>query len=800
MRLNSLKIENFRTIKKTEITFHDKVVGIIGPNGAGKSSIIEAISWALYGNEAARTGKNEIKSAFASPKENCRVELSFQLNNDSFRIIRSLSGKSDRAEVHLFRGDESESVGVSDTQKYLRELLGLDWKSFRTSFLARQQELNSLSDLQPSKRKDYLAGMLGVERLDKAVSKVKEETRHLEKSISFIESQTSQAEFFAEELARLNSQLTFLNEKLESKSELKRAGKSAVDQSIEKLKEMQEKKSKDIEKRSQLKAQNDSLADLKEQKINLSAENEELLEENKIAAVLEKELSEYESYNKELRNLQDAKDKAKLLEELYKRETELKDELENLSISQKNCTDIKVNLDKEFSQIDSNIEGQVAKMSEELEISRDKYSQLKAEIKSIEKDEQKLNTQLDSIDSLGPESVCDRCHRELGSDLDKIKKHFVNEITEVKSKKEEAELELASTLSRGKELKELSTKLQDALTRKNELRIKIEQEEIELSRLNDFLNKANSGLSEVKAKIRAQGDFSYDEKRYDQLSLKINILNEKKEHLHLLRGKLTRLPRLNEQINQTAEKMKLTESKIKELQKEFEKIGFDESKFNEISSLFQKEQLEFEQVSSDHQETKTQLEVTKKDIESKEERLSSFAKMHESLETDRESKFYLTKLATLFVEFKAELIASIRPTLSDISSRLISEMTNGRYNLIELDEKYNLQVLDNGQFYEVDRFSGGEKDLTNLCLRLAISQALTETAGMTGSFIMLDEVFGSQDSERRDLIVDSLRNLKKIFPQIILITHLEDLKEKVEQLIQVEPTIGGWSEVTITNV
>lgn len=253
-------------------------------------------------------------------------------------------------------------------------------------------------------------------------------------------------------------------------------------------------------------------------------------------------------------------------------------------------------------------------------------------------------------------------------------------------------------------------------------------------------------------------------------------------------------------MSQIAERLKETKSKIEKHQKERQQIGYDENKFKEASSLFQREQEEFEQIQSDYQEIKTQLEITKTEIKAKEERLSSFAKMHESLESERDSKFYLTKLGTLFVEFKAELIASIRPTLSDISSRLISEMTNGRYNLVELDEKYNLKVLDNGQFYEVNRFSGGEKDLTNLCLRLAISQALTETAGMRGSFIMLDEVFGSQDSERRDLIVDSLRNLKKIFPQIILITHLEDLKEKVEQLIQVEPGPEGWSTVTVTNV
>jgi exonuclease SbcC len=105
--------------------------------------------------------------------------------------------------------------------------------------------------------------------------------------------------------------------------------------------------------------------------------------------------------------------------------------------------------------------------------------------------------------------------------------------------------------------------------------------------------------------------------------------------------------------------------------------------------------------------------------------------------------------------------------------------------------------MDYGQYYAVDRFSGGEKDLANLCLRLAISLALTESAGLSRSFIILDEVFGSQDSERKDLIVKALANLKNRFPQILLITHVEELRDRVEELIEVIPTGAGWSEVRV---
>ena len=127
----------------------------------------------------------------------------------------------------------------------------------------------------------------------------------------------------------------------------------------------------------------------------------------------------------------------------------------------------------------------------------------------------------------------------------------------------------------------------------------------------------------------------------------------------------------------------------------------------------------------------------------------------------------------------------------------MAEMTGGKYSLVELDEDYNLQVMDNGAFFGIDRFSGGEKDLASLCLRLAISLALTESAGLDRSFIILDEVFGSQDTGRRELIFEALANLKPRFPQMILITHLEELKHKVETIVEVAPQPGGWSEVRV---
>ena len=81
--------------------------------------------------------------------------------------------------------------------------------------------------------------------------------------------------------------------------------------------------------------------------------------------------------------------------------------------------------------------------------------------------------------------------------------------------------------------------------------------------------------------------------------------------------------------------------------------------------------------------------------------------------------------------------------------------------------------------------SGGEEDLLDLCLRLALSSLITERAGHHLSFLILDEVFGSLDEGRRFNVLTLLEKLQNRFDQILLITHLEDIKDGVNNLLQI---------------
>jgi len=173
MKLKSLKLENFRQHEDSFIEFSDGITIINGANGSGKSTILEAITWAIYGIEAARGNKDTIKFNKAKPRAKVRVELVFGLDDEVFRIERFL----DKAELYL--GEEENKAPIVTTQqevtKYLTDKLGMTKDEFFNTYFTGQKELNFLGNQKPLERRKFISKVLNYEKIREA--KQKGETR-----------------------------------------------------------------------------------------------------------------------------------------------------------------------------------------------------------------------------------------------------------------------------------------------------------------------------------------------------------------------------------------------------------------------------------------------------------------------------------------------------------------------------------------------------------------------------------------------------------------------------------------------
>jgi DNA repair protein SbcC/Rad50 len=175
MRLNSLRLTNFRQHCDTFVTFDTGLTGIIGVNGSGKSTLLEAIAWALYGQDAARGKKETLRSLRAGPNARVKVELDFELGGHRYRVERGLT----TAEIYLDGSDAPIANSLTGVTDLLRRRLGMSRDEFFNTYFTGQKELDVMAAMAPSERAQFLSRVLGYERLRTAQRLVRERARLL---------------------------------------------------------------------------------------------------------------------------------------------------------------------------------------------------------------------------------------------------------------------------------------------------------------------------------------------------------------------------------------------------------------------------------------------------------------------------------------------------------------------------------------------------------------------------------------------------------------------------------------------
>ena len=167
-------------------------------------------------------------------------------------------------------------------------------------------------------------------------------------------------------------------------------------------------------------------------------------------------------------------------------------------------------------------------------------------------------------------------------------------------------------------------------------------------------------------------------------------------------------------------------------------------------------------------------------------RLADAVEQHARIADLAEDARHLTRLGELLNVFRNNLVATVGPRLSAHAADLFAELTDHEYDLLEVDpESYEIQIHDAGRVYGMDRFSGSETDLANLALRVAISEHVRFQSGGTVGLLVLDEVFGPLDADRKERMLLSLERLKARFRQVLVVTHDVEIKEQLPNAVEV---------------
>ncbi len=159
-----------------------------------------------------------------------------------------------------------------------------------------------------------------------------------------------------------------------------------------------------------------------------------------------------------------------------------------------------------------------------------------------------------------------------------------------------------------------------------------------------------------------------------------------------------------------------------------------------------------------------------------------------------------------FARFEKYVAVAVTPVLGEIASELLDKATDGKYDRLEFTEDYGIEVYDGeDDRFPLSQYSGGERDVIALCARLALSQIIGGQAATPIKFMVLDEVFGSLDLDRRRNLMEMLQRLmeeNQAFQQLFVISHVDDVRagSMFDEVWKVSETPEGSSQLEQVSV
>lgn len=174
--IKAIELVNFISHSRTLLAFNRGVTIFVGHNGSGKSSIIDAITFALYGQHTRKANKNLVRRG----SEVSWLNLRFSVGSKEYNAYRRLgsNGQSQLAKFDqvLDSGNIVEKNVVSGERKQfgdsmsgeIAKTLGIDYKKLRVAAVVQQGELSSIIDSKPKEFKELLNSLIGIDRLDTA--------------------------------------------------------------------------------------------------------------------------------------------------------------------------------------------------------------------------------------------------------------------------------------------------------------------------------------------------------------------------------------------------------------------------------------------------------------------------------------------------------------------------------------------------------------------------------------------------------------------------------------------------------
>jgi exonuclease SbcC len=779
--LTRLYVRNFRVYEEElDLALPPGLVGIYGPNGAGKSTLLEAIVFTLWGR--ARTAKEEIRSSGVG--SDAVTEVEFEHEGHLYLVRRSLSGIAATVRAEARCDGLAMSEGVRDTARYLHSVLGMDDGAFRASVFAEQKQLAAFSSQAPAERRRLVLQLLGVTPLDAARDTARRDARSV-----------------GEQHQRLRALLPDLPTlELAAADADARAGAAESDSTVE----------SEVAARAQLGATEAQAVFRRADE--LRQEYEALVTEGKAARQeLDAAVALTEELRQELAQLVAAADELKRAEGKAAGRSEVEERLAGLlRVAEGARAVASVVVPPQPPEADQGARATAAAAAEAADAA---LARVEGELVGGSAELERARDAAQRSVDLSGEADCPLCGQELGAAYEAVQRHREAEVAEAEARTRALEGEVKRRAVEARSARQAFDRASEAFEAARQARSEWERARDRRSEAEAVLGAAwerlvSNAPTLAETLIAADNDRDGEPHREPagmafrgrtdvvdadvvdaavaRLEAELRVRQDAAAAAERLRGRLERRQFAEESLTAAGERASVASDRVERLREKLKALAFDPAALTAAREAAETATVNAQQAAARAVTSRETAIRARTEADGEARRFCDAVAQHTRLDELESDVRHLSRVADLLAEFRNTVVASVGPRLATQAAELFAELTDHEYDELQVDpETFQLQISDGGRLYGLDRFSGSEIDLANLALRVAISEHIRFQSGGSVGLLVLDEVFGPLDDERKSRMLVALERLRGRFRQILVVTHDPTIKEQLPNAIEV---------------
>lgn len=845
-----LELKNFMAYRDADpLDFSGlHVVALTGDNGAGKSTLLDAITWALWGSARAKRD-DELISQGAT---DMRVALTFSEGKNVYQVVRSRKiGKAVKGKAPTSTGTLELFVKTADngwnqitepraneTQDKIIRTLNLSYDTFINSAYLKQGRADEFTLKPPAQRKELLAEILNLDvwqdyeqrAKDKLVALAAEQDKY-HHDLAVAEQEMAQLPEYERQLEEAQSAL--------QGSQLAMVEAEAAMTGIERQRERANALLRQVaQAEMRLRA---ALAEL-DQLHNDRAAHDGLLRQYQSAieqrdeiergyAELEQARAQNEAFNLKLSSMAELNARKHAAEgviadERRKHESALDEwqrrvhELKRLALEDGLPHKLQ-EVNTQLATLES-LQATRDALQNDLVEAREQQGEARAQNDVLKREMNELKTRIEALSRVG--AICPTCGREL-AEADRVRllddwkrqgkergdayraneartKQLGDQRAGMESEIESLNLKLLAVPGLQREqmaLAERLVKAQQAEAQLPEAEAALAAAQAMLDK-GDFAHEARGALATVMAELAELG---YDGEAHARMRAMLASLATFVER----KSQLDRAAIAVESEQRALQALALREQALNQ-RKAGEEKAIGDLRF-EIAECERELQREPE-VSAALQRARNDFFAAQSRVTKANQLVASCLALRDTRDWLKAQLHALAKQQSLLDELRlafgkngvpAMVIEAVLPELEASANDLIGKMTNGRMNVRfetqrltqkgDASETLEIRISDEVGERAYEMYSGGEAFRVNFAIRIALSKLLAHRANAKLQTLFIDEGFGTQDVQGRERLVEAINAIKDDFERVVVITHIDELKDAFPDRIEVTKTAKG---------